>query len=105
MYKATTIAEWFVDKFIDDNSPITQIKLTKILYLTQGFYLAKYKKPLFKDAIFAYNFGPVLPMVNHRYVCCSSNYIYTKEYHTYDERLDTETIEFLQFMYDARSKL
>ena len=38
MYKATTIAEWFVDKFIDDNSPITQIKLTKMLYLSQGFF-------------------------------------------------------------------
>lgn len=39
---------------------VTNLKLQKLLYYTQGFYLAIYNKPLFKEDILAWEHGPVV---------------------------------------------
>ncbi|MBL0941555.1 MAG: DUF4065 domain-containing protein [Alphaproteobacteria bacterium] len=38
--------------------PIDPLKLQKLCYYAQGFYLALYNKPLFKESISAYKYGP-----------------------------------------------
>ena len=42
---------------------ITNLKLQKILYLAQAYYLTKFNKPLFDDLIRAWKYGPVIPTV------------------------------------------
>ncbi len=39
---------------------LTNLKLQKILYYAQGWYLANFTKPLFKDEIQAWKFGPAI---------------------------------------------
>ncbi|HPS28412.1 MAG TPA: DUF4065 domain-containing protein [Candidatus Paceibacterota bacterium] len=46
---------------------VTNLKLQKILYFAQAYYLAKLKKPLFSDEITAWAYGPVVPNVYHAY--------------------------------------
>jgi len=39
---------------------VTNLKLQKLLYYTQGFHLAIYNKPLFEENILAWEHGPVV---------------------------------------------
>lgn len=63
-------------KYVGDNSEregITNLKLQKILYFAQAYYLAKVKKPLFSEDIEAWEYGPVVPKIYRRYKKHGSN--------------------------------
>ncbi|MEI7741856.1 MAG: type II toxin-antitoxin system antitoxin SocA domain-containing protein [bacterium] len=67
---ATSIAKWFVvranNEFVDDGGVaegITNLKLQKLLYFAQAVSLSVNGKPLFDDAIVAWQFGPVVPVI------------------------------------------
>ena len=40
---------------------MTNLKLQKTLYYVQGYYLARFGKPLFEDEIVNWAYGPVVP--------------------------------------------
>ena len=40
---------------------ISNLKLQKLLYYTQGFHLAIYHEPVFNEDIYAWQYGPVVP--------------------------------------------
>lgn len=65
---AQDVADYFlsrVDEIHGDN--LSNLKLQKLLYYAQGFHLAMVGSPLFDDAIMAWNYGPVVPDIYHRY--------------------------------------
>jgi uncharacterized phage-associated protein len=51
----------------DAGDPVTNLKLQKLLYYAQGWYLALYNDKLFEDRIEAWPHGPVVPRVYGRY--------------------------------------
>ena len=51
----------------DSGSTITPLKLQKILYYSQGYYLAMYDKPLFNEDFQAWAHGPANPKIYDRY--------------------------------------
>lgn len=83
----------------DAGSTITPLKLQKILYYSQGYYLAKYGKPLFKEDFQAWAHGPVNPGVYEKY----------KDYHyssiDYPNEIvvefDSETANFLSSIWNV----
>src|ERR1035437_2332524 len=73
-YTANNVAKYLIylasKSFIGDNQEregITNLKLQKILYFAQAYYLAKLGRPLFSDAIEAWEYGPVVPAVYKKY--------------------------------------
>jgi uncharacterized phage-associated protein len=46
---------------------LTNLKLQKLLYYCQGYYLLMYGKPLFDEEIEAWKYGPVVPSVYFAY--------------------------------------
>jgi len=52
---------------------ISNLKLQKLVYYAQGFYLAIFDKPLFVDDISAWTHGPVIPDLYHQYKAYGSN--------------------------------
>ncbi|MDP3958395.1 MAG: DUF4065 domain-containing protein [bacterium] len=73
-YSAEEVAKYFIylasQPFVGDNEEregITNLKLQKILYLAQAYYLSKLGKPLFNDQILAWEYGPVVPNVYHEF--------------------------------------
>lgn len=72
MSYALQVANYFINKSIpgtDEN--ITNLKLQKLLYYAQGYYLAQNNlNPLFDDEIQAWAHGPVVPNVYRKF----SNY-------------------------------
>ncbi len=55
---------WFAH---DCGDVMTNLKLQKILYYAQGWFLALKNKPLFNNKIEAWIHGPVVPDVYHRF--------------------------------------
>lgn len=67
-YSAMDIAGWFlsrVDRAAGDT--ITHLKLQKLVYYAQAWYLANYAKPLVKEDFEAWSHGPVCPELWHKY--------------------------------------
>lgn len=69
---AENVAEWFLNKNnyisnITDTEGITNMKLQKLLYYSQGCYLKKFNKILFPEKIFAWQHGPVVKEVYNKY--------------------------------------
>ena len=61
------IANFFIRKSLKEKKPVTQIKLQKLIYFAHGFYLALREKPLVHEKIEAWQYGPVIPSVYHRF--------------------------------------
>ncbi|HBC2029023.1 TPA: DUF4065 domain-containing protein [Clostridium perfringens] len=64
MYDAMDIAEYVLD-YCENivKKPITNLQLQKFLYYIQGEFLKNTKKPIFDNAIEAWQYGPVIPEV------------------------------------------
>ena len=57
-----------VAKYIIKNLPVDNLKLQKLLYYSQAVHLVmRDKKPLFGEAIEAWDYGPVVPPVYREY--------------------------------------
>lgn len=65
--KAIEVARYFItlnDKECqDEKSDLSKLKIQKLLYYAQGYYLALYNKPLFDEKILAWQHGPVVKEV------------------------------------------
>lgn len=67
-YNALDIARKIINRTdIDRGDSITNLKLQKLLYYLQGFWLAEYDTPLFDEPIEAWAYGPVVPSVYNLY--------------------------------------
>jgi len=70
-YKASDVASYFISlgsqTRVGDNEGefegITNLKLQKILYFAQAYYLVMVGRNLFNDEIQAWEYGPVVPVV------------------------------------------
>lgn len=62
-YKAKAIANYFLDLAEREGSPLSAMKLQKLIYFAHGWHLALYKTPLIDERIQAWEFGPVIRTV------------------------------------------
>lgn len=62
------IAKYIINKCTNENQPISNLQLQKILHFIQGKWLQENNAPLFDSVIAAWQYGPVVPEVY--YVFC-----------------------------------
>ena len=71
MVPVKTVAEYILSlSRPDEGDVISNLKLQKLLYYSQGFYLALYNEPLFKEKIEHWDHGPVVPDSYRMYKEC-----------------------------------
>lgn len=63
MYDALTVARYVINYSNCQDYVISNLKLQKILYFIQAYFLIIRDKACFSDAIEAWDFGPVVPSV------------------------------------------
>ncbi|MDR1039734.1 MAG: DUF4065 domain-containing protein [Deltaproteobacteria bacterium] len=63
IYSAVAVANWFIERNRIEPCELTHLKLQKLLYFAQGWYLAYHNAPLFEDPIEAWKYGPVVRSV------------------------------------------
>jgi uncharacterized phage-associated protein len=64
---AADVAKYLIRYSCDKKSPISNLKLQKLLYYCQGWHLGILSAPLFHDPIQAWVHGPVVPNVFQEY--------------------------------------
>lgn len=90
------VADFFLSLANESGGVITNLKLQKLVYYAQAWYLANFHKPLFNEDFQAWVHGPVIPKLYEKYKRFGCGQI-VKELDP-DEvktRFDAETIEFL----------
>lgn len=60
MYKAMTIAKYVINHSNEINSPMSNLKLQKVLYYVQAAFLVEFGKKCFGEKILAWDYGPVI---------------------------------------------
>lgn len=66
-YSAFDLARYVLKKCIDENHPISNLQLQKILYYIQECFLKEKDRKAFPEPIEAWQFGPVVPKVYDEY--------------------------------------
>lgn len=68
-YAAIDVAAYITIKYkgFGKENDLTPMKVHKLLYYSQGYYLALNDRPLFEDDIQAWKYGPVVASVNAIY--------------------------------------
>ena len=67
MYTSLDIPQNILSIAKKHNALCTPLKLQKLLYYSQGWYLAQTNQTLFEEDIQAWGHGPVCPSVYHHY--------------------------------------
>lgn len=70
-YSALSVADYIVKKSFKDldetKITMTNLRLQKLLYFVQLYFLSRYNAPCFSDTIEAWAYGPVVPTVYRTY--------------------------------------
>lgn len=82
-YSAIDIARYVVNYSWQIKSPISNLKLQKLLYFIQGNFLRNLARPCFYENIEAWKFGPVVPEVYREFRVYGSNDIPRVENYDY----------------------
>jgi len=64
---AINVAKYLLYKANFDGESITNLKMQKLLYYAQAWYLVNHSKPLFKDDIKAWKYGPIIEEAYHHF--------------------------------------
>lgn len=72
------IASYIINKSIDMDSPVSNLKLQKLLYYIQAAFLVKKDEPAFIESISAWKYGPVVENVYYQFRSYVNNEIKDK---------------------------
>lgn len=64
-YTAASIANAFLSRAFRDKKGISPMKIQKLLYITHGYGLVEFNKPIIDEVFEAWKFGPVLSSLYH----------------------------------------
>ena len=67
MIEAQHVANFFIEKSLEEGVPISQLKLLKLAYIGYGWSAAVLNRELFEEDIEAWKHGPVVPSLYHEF--------------------------------------
>lgn len=75
MITSLHFAKALLDRAVEKNISISPLKLQKLAYYCQGYFLAVHEMRMFQENIFAWKHGPVIDDIYHEYKCYGKNFI------------------------------
>lgn len=66
-YSALDVAKYVISHEHEKGREISNLRLQKLLYFVQAKILVETGNPFFDDAIEAWDYGPIVPAVYHKY--------------------------------------
>ena len=66
-YDARQITNWFINRASRDGCSLSIMSLLKLVYIAHGWHLEMKNQPLIKNRIEAWQHGPVIPDVYHKF--------------------------------------
>lgn len=99
-YEAKTVATWILSKADQKKISVSPLKLQKLLYYFQGYFIGMAGEKLFDDPIEAWQHGPVVESVYQEYKEYGNNVITTPEAVVIPQDLDN----FVSFVLDEKGQ-
>lgn len=93
MMKALTLAQYIINKSLQEKEPISNLQLQKILYFLQVQYYHFSREFLILDDFYAWQYGPVIPDVYYKY-CNHGGFKILSESNT-DDDIELEIASFV----------
>ena len=75
MYDVIDVAGHVINRCNSRGCGISNLKLQKVLYFIQAYFLMEKGRPCFREAIEAWNFGPVVPAAYNEFKQYGSTWI------------------------------
>ncbi len=94
-HTAKAVANRFLDIADAAKSPLSPMKLQKLVYFAHGWNLGLFDLPLINEQVEAWKFGPVIPTVYHEFKGYGHSKIFTRA-----EFLDLDSEELVTFSID-----
>ena len=102
-YAAEDVAKAIINYSIDNEFPISNLKLQKILYYVQAAFLTEKNRPAFNEDIVSWRYGPVVEEVYRKYKYNSDRPILEKE--DMDESIFSKNdLEIIQKVTECKNK-
>jgi uncharacterized phage-associated protein len=99
-YSAFDIADYFLFKAEEEGQELlSNLKLQKLVYYAQGLYLVEKELPLFEDKIIAWQYGPVVSNLYHKFKHYGAGGI-PADRNFNQSSIDKDTKEFLDGIFD-----
>ena len=67
MESAISISNYFIKKSVEEEIPLTPMKLLKLAYIAHGWHLGLKDTALINEQIVAWKYGPVIPDIYHTF--------------------------------------
>ncbi|MGB0867960.1 MAG: Panacea domain-containing protein [Flavobacteriales bacterium] len=103
MYKSTQIANVFLQFAKEEDQQLKVMKLLKLVYIAHGYFLGHVKKPLIKDRIEAWQYGPVIPNLYHEIRAFKGDPIPLDQF-IKEEKVDEVVMGFLRIVWKHYKK-
>ncbi len=75
MYDVLDVSRYIINYCNEKGYPISNLKLQKLLYFVQAYFLVKKNEACFEEPIEAWQYGPVVPKAYHEFKEYGSNSI------------------------------
>ena len=108
IYSVLDVSRYIINYSNAKDYGISNLKLQKILYLVQAYFLIETRSPCFKEKIEAWDFGPVVPVAYREFKGFASTDIPTvNSYFIFDENeiWNTKCIEFNEDCINSKDKV
>lgn len=105
MVSAMNVASYFLKREKDNSDGedrgLSNLKLQKLIYYSQGFHLAIFGERLFPEKIEAWTHGPVCPEIYHRFKQFGSSPVVFDEDFEPEKEFNEEQVELLEEVFDV----
>jgi uncharacterized phage-associated protein len=112
-YDARAVSNYVLALAAERGRPLTQMAILKIIFYAHGWYLATTGKPLFKQPVEAWEFGPVVKVVRDAFKSFGGGPItgraeklnlHTGEFEVVGADLSIDDKDFIKIIFDNYSK-
>lgn len=103
-YCAETVANEFIRLAQLEGRSFTPMQLIKLTYIAHGWTLALREKPLIKDTVEAWMYGPVIPNLYKKLKTFGSSEV-NSSIAAYSETIEEEDKDLIQKVYDNYGRL
>ncbi|MFV2053612.1 Panacea domain-containing protein [Aliiroseovarius sp. YM-037] len=104
MKSSKTVANEFVRLARDAGESLTPMQVLKLVYIAHGWMLALYNRPLIRDEVQAWQYGPVIPILYNQVRNFRSGPV-TGISPAHGEALDSNEADLVRQVYDQYGHL
>lgn len=102
-FSSALVADYFLALAERKGQTLTPMQINKLVYIAHGFYMGYTGNPLIKEAVEAWQYGPVINSLYHRFKKYGGQAIY--EHGTIPTRFPDTAKQVVEQVYDAYGNL